>query len=339
MVNTELSDSIKNKALALGYDRCGIIPAEPNEDYTRYLEQRMADFPESVHLYEMLRSYAYPPENMKSIVVCARRYNQYRKFPNLDNRIGKLYLFDGRLDFAPEYQAKVGVEACFDELGIAYEYDIVSARWAAKNAGIGFFGRNNFIYTDFGSYVWIDVWTVDAELGFNPSDQPIRQKSLCNDNCRKCIDACPTKALSGDFSMDRGKCIAHLSFFSTQAQPERFRDDMGVWLYGCDVCQDVCPMNHGKFEQTTDFPRMAETEEQITLEKILALDEEYFTTVLNPRFWYIGKKRTWLWKCNALRAMANLGDPKYHELIRKACGDENEHVREIAEWACKKVGI
>lgn len=161
----------------------------------------------------------------------------------------------------------------------------------------------------------------------------------CPENCRRCIESCPTKALSEDYSMDCGICIAQLSFYSSELPSEEIRDKMGTWVYGCDICQDVCPMNKKKWSEEEDFPGLENIEALLSLEKILTMDENTLLEVLHPRFWYISKDRIWLWKCNAIRAMVNSGDNKYHQLIKAACDDNNDKIRTMALWACKRLGI
>ena len=339
MSKNELTASIRFKALELGHDLCGIIPAETFGEFTRGLEKRMEDFPESKGEYEGLRRLAAMPENAKSVIVCAHKYTQYKIPACFDGLIGKCYLFDGRLGFTQEFEACKGLGEFLTSLGIAYKQNSVSARWAAQKAGLGFFGRNNFLYTKFGSYAWINTWEVDAELDYTQNAPDPGIQCLCNDHCRKCVEACPTKALSGDFAMDKRKCVAQISFGGPGAGDTALHDPMGTWIYGCDACQDACPMNKGKFNETTNFPRMDETERGITLEKILLMDDEYFEKILHPRFWYLPKERMWVWKCNALRAMANSGDAKYRALIRNALAHDDEQVRKTAQWACEKLGI
>jgi len=333
-----LTKKIKEKAINLGYNLCGIIPAVTLDDFTRGLDRRMKDFPEVKSSYEDLSRLAFPPKEAKSIIVCIGKYTQYKVPELLDNVIGKFYLFDERLKYSNEYQASQGLGDYLKSLGINYTNNTISARWAAEKAGLGFFGKNNFIYTKFGSYVWINTWAVDVELDYLKTETA-ETKSLCCDNCRKCIDACPTKALSGDFSMNKEKCIAALSFGGGEINKKELWDKTGAWIYGCDICQDVCPMNKNKLKQTETFPLMAETTENITFEKIMKMDEKYFFEVLYPRFWYIGKDKMWVWKCNVLRAMVNSGDAKYHNLITDACSDKDDHVRETALWARNKLQI
>jgi epoxyqueuosine reductase len=308
---------VKEKALQLGYLACGIIPSNIFQEYAQYLDERKKSFPESREMYEPLYDFAILPKEAKSVIVCTRRYNQYKIPVSLDGLIGKFYLFDSRLPYSHENRAGAEFEGYLKTLGITILQCNVPDRLAAAKAGLGKFGRNNFIYSpEHGSYIWIETWVVDTELDYDA----VREKILlseCNDNCQKCIQSCPTKALSSSLSMDRGKCVTQLNCFSQKKPDEKTRAQMGLWLYGCDTCQDVCPVNKGKFSENEEFPLLNEFEEYLKPENLLEMDEDTFTNIINPRFWYIDKDSLWLWKCNALRCMINSGDSKYHHLIKK----------------------
>jgi len=154
------------------------------------------------------------------------------------------------------------------------------------------------------------------------------------------MQACPTKALSGCFSMDRGKCVTQLQCFAKEDAPdESTRAQMGTWLYGCDACQDACPLNKNRFSETGEFPLLSEFEEYLSPEHILEMDEDAYQNVVNPRFWYIGKEGMWRWKCNALGSMINSGDSKYYSLIKKGCSHEDTRVRKVAQFGCDRLGI
>jgi epoxyqueuosine reductase len=334
-----LSNKVKSIANEFGYDLCGIIKAEPFKEFVSFLDERIEHFPNSSHLYKKLYGLAFSNEKeveAKSIIVCIRRYNKYKIPEGMDKYIGKTYLFDGRLDYSEEYKNSVLFENQMKEFGFDIKKYDLAARWAAAKAGLGRFGKNNFIYTEFGSWVWIDTWIVNQEMEY---DEPSKLNNICPANCTKCIDACPTKALSGPKMMDRGACIAQLSFYSATNPSEVKRDEMGTLLYGCDICQDVCPMNKNKWKEEQDFPRLNDLLDYLSLEKILEMDEETFLNIIQPRFWYIGKDNIWLWKSNAIRAMVNSNEIKYHEFIKKACQNENEKVQEMAVWACEKLGL
>ena len=334
-----ITAGIKEQAYTLGYDLCGVIQVGALKEYSVYLDKRIKRFPESRHLYEKLYDLGSPEKKgewAKSIIVCVRRYNRYEIPPDIDKFFGKVYLFDGRLSYAKEYKNVILFEEYLKNLGAEFLKDSAAARWAAVNAGLGRFGKNNFLYTKFGSWVWIDTWTVNMDLDY---DAPGAKIEACPKNCRKCIDACPTGALSEPFAMDRGLCVAQLSFFSSELPSDHIKDQMGTWLYGCDVCQDVCPKNKDKWIEEQEFPGLSSIADLLSPQKIAEMDEKTFLERIQPRFWYIAKEGIWLWKSNAIRAMANSNDKKYHKYIKQARRESDEKVRVMANWACKKLGL
>ena len=335
----DITAGIKERAYELGYDLCGVIGAGAVKEYSTYLDRRIERFPQSRHLYEKLYDLASPETKAdwaKSIIVCVRRYNKYEIPPGTDKYFGKVYLFDGRLPYSEEYENVLLFQEYLKDSGVSFLKDSAAARWAAVKAGLGRFGKNNFLYTKYGSWVWIDTWTVDVELKY---DAPAARLEACPKDCRKCIDACPTGALSEPFAMDRGICIAQLSFFSSGLPSDRLKDQMGTWLYGCDICQDVCPKNKGKWTEGREFPGLGAMAELLSPENIARMDEKTFLSQIQPRFWYIGTEGFWLWKSNAIRAMANSNDPKYHDYIRQARHERDEKVKNMANWACGKLGL
>lgn len=338
------SNKVKAKAYELGYDLCGIIKAEPMYEYVAYLDDRIKHYPESRHLYEDLYDLAYPQEKAnwaKSIIVCVRRYSKYIIPQEMDKYIGKLYLFDRRLEYSKEYSDDNMFELFLKDMGMLTYKNGVAARWAAVKAELGTFGKNNFLYTKFGSWVSIDTWIVNKEMEYDTKQEKI---NTCGPNCRRCIDACPTKALAEPFMMNMGKCIAELSYFSTELYsteliPENLREKMGTWIYGCDICQNVCPRNKNKWDANENFPQLDQLNEFVKLENILQMDQDKFLRIIQPRFWYVEKDSLWIWRCNALQAMVNSNNEKYHKYIKEACTDENKNVREMAAWACNKLDL
>ena len=139
--------------------------------------------------------------------------------------------------------------------------------------------------------------------------------------------------------MDRGRCITQLTCFANDTLDEETRSQMGLWLYGCDGCQDACPQNKDKFKESEEYPLLREYEVYLRPEGLLEMDENTYLNVINPRFWYAGKDKLWLWKCNALRHMVNSRDPEYHSLIKKSCDHEDARVRDVAQWGMRKLGI
>ena len=333
-----LANKIKKRAKELGYLACGIIPTSSFEEYTKALDERVEKFPESKELYEEFYDFANQISGAKSVIVCTQRFNSYKPVESLKGIIAKCYQFDNRLPYTYEHRTKIEFETYLKTLGIHVMEDItVPDRWSAVKAGLGKFGRNNFVYDpEHGSNIWIETWVVDKELEYDLSEGSSFMPD-CEEGCHKCITACPTKALSGKFTMDMGKCITYLFCNFDKKRDESLREKMQQWIYGCDVCQDVCPHNQNKFNEEEKYPLLADHAEHLSLEDILKMDEETYKNTVNPRFWYVGEEGLLLWKYNALRAMINSRNKKYHHLIELYCSHENPQMRELANWGWEKI--
>lgn len=333
-----LEDKIKAKARELGYDACGIIEAGGFEEFTSQLNTRSDLFPHASSFYDNLRKLASPQDQVewaKSVVVCVRRYDKYKIPEGLDQFFGKVFLVDGRLSHTKEYANHVAFEQFLQEQGFQTALNVVPARWSAVKAGLGKFRNNNFLYTRQGSWLWVDTWVVDKELEYEKQVED--RRFSCPAGCNKCIEACPTGALSAPLTMDATKCIACLSFRSYMSPEENLLEKMGTWLYGCDICQNVCPANAKTWqEKETEFPEQLPLQDLITPEHIFTMDEETYETKIQPRFWYISKEDMWFWKCKAIRAMANEDAQKYRSYFLQAREDSHEAVRKMARWALEK---
>jgi len=111
-------------------------------------------------------------------------------------------------------------------------------RAVAQKAGLGFIGKNTMLITrGLGSYVFLASVLTTLEL---PSDTPDARS--CG-SCTLCIDACPTQAITEPYHLDARRCISYLTIESKQQTPEELRSKMGDWVFGCDICQEVCPHN------------------------------------------------------------------------------------------------
>ena len=334
-----LSQKIKAKAIELEYVGCGIIPAASFDEYANEIDKRSEMFPEAKEYYDIFRDISSPPKGSKSIIVCTQRINRYVIPKDFEPFFGKMYLFDNRISYTDEHRANTEFETYLKMLGLNIIDGSIPDRWAGARAGLGKFGRNNFLYDEkHGSYIIINTWIVDKELDYDATPENV-YLSVCADGCHKCIEACPTKALSDKLLMNAAKCICRVQFDGEDALKGDMKEQMGVWLYGCDACQDVCPANKGKFTESVEYPLLSEFEEFMNLESILEMDEETYQTILNPRFWYAGKENLWLWKCNVLRCMINSGDTKYHALIKQQCDNADERISNMAKWGCEKLKI
>jgi epoxyqueuosine reductase len=121
-------------------------------------------------------------------------------------------------------------------------------RAVAERAGHGFFGKNtNLLQPRSGSWFFLSEILVDLEL---PADN--REIKVSCGSCRRCIDACPTDAFPAPYVLDSGKCISYLTIENRGVIPRELRSSIGYWIFGCDVCQDVCPFN--RFSSDARWP-------------------------------------------------------------------------------------
>ena len=141
--------------------------------------------------------------------------------------------------------------------------------WAAKS-GLGWIGKNtNLISKEYGSFVLIGELIIDLELEYDDS-----VKDYCG-SCTKCIQACPTNALS-PYKIDARKCISYLTIEKKGEIPEKFKGKWNNWIFGCDICQDVCPWNSkANYHDESQF-KITEELKNLTKEDWQSLDKERF---------------------------------------------------------------
>jgi epoxyqueuosine reductase len=200
----------------------------------------------------------------------------------------------------------------------------------AKYAGIGWTGKNTCILNQkMGSWLFLGVILTSIEL---TPDLPAPDR--CG-TCTRCIDACPTEALIAPYQLDSNRCISYLTIEKRGSIPEDLREGMGRHVFGCDICQDVCPWN--RKAPATTLPEFQPREGLVNpaLEWLAELTAEEF------REKFRGSpirraKRTGLRK-NAVVAMANSGDRRFVPLLEKLAADEDPAVAEHAKWAAKKI--
>ena len=167
---------IVNKAIELGFDKCGIIPVQMMRDYEVRLEERMEHFPQTKDKYESFRSFAHLQNDYslaKAIVVVSFWYGKYYIPNNLQNYVAKYYLTDGRRNPNSEgYQTSTRFEKYLMDCGFQTatdrDFGITALRWAGMKAGIGIIRKNNFFYTEKGSYQYLEAFLIDQPLQYIP---------------------------------------------------------------------------------------------------------------------------------------------------------------------------
>jgi len=202
----------------------------------------------------------------------------------------------------------------------------------ARRAGLGWFGKNTMLINKrFGSWFFLGALLTDAEL---EPDSP-HATAHCG-TCTRCLDACPTEAFVAPYVLDARKCISYLTIeLRGRPIPEELRDGVGEWLFGCDVCQDVCPWNR-KSPMTTDPAFQSRVDlSHVDCASLIDLTEDEFqerfgaTPLARPG-------RSGLAQ-NACVVLGNSGDNSAAAPLRRALADEDPVVREAAAWGLRRL--
>jgi len=200
----------------------------------------------------------------------------------------------------------------------------------AKYAGVGWIGKNTCILNQkMGSWLFLGVILTSIELVPN-----LPAPDRCG-TCTRCIDACPTDALIAPYELDSNRCISYLTIEKRGAVPEDLRDGIGRHVFGCDICQDVCPWNRkAPATKALEFqPR--EGLVNPALDWLAQISEEEFRQTFRGSP-IRRTKRTGL-RRNAVIAMGNTGDRNFLAVLEKLASDEDPVVAEHARWAARKV--
>jgi epoxyqueuosine reductase len=252
-----LARAVKRKASDLGFDLVGVAPADPTR-HRAYLRQWLDSGKAGTMDYlarrfeERADPRAYLP-GAASVVCVARNYHvplEPAPEPGRRGRVARYALGDDyhelikpRLyDLAdwireqvPGSRTRCGVDTA-----------PVLERELAARAGVGWVGKNTcVIHPRLGSWLLLGEVLTTIPL---PADEPVTDH--CG-SCTRCLDACPTGAITEPYRLDASRCISYLTIEHRGDIPAEFHGPIGDWLYGCDVCQDVCPHNH-RVESTAD---------------------------------------------------------------------------------------
>ena len=335
-----LSSELKALALELGFARAGVAAVEPlHQDAERLRAwlsagshgqmQYMADTAEvraDPRHAEMMPS-------ARSVIVLATAYARSPGLARLDGG-GRIARYAQGRDYHPLLYdrlralkrrlraAGATARACVDSM------PVLERAWAVK-AGLGFVGKNAcLIIPGLGSHVLLSAVLTSAEL---EPDMPMAERCGA---CRLCLDACPTQAFRGTRDLDARRCISYLTIEHEGSIASELREGMGEWLFGCDVCQDVCPYNKKERLQPSaagDPFAPRERVRELGVEDFLRMDEGVFdrytrSTALR-RAGRVGMAR------NAAIVMGNSGEKRHLPVLEAAAErDPSEVVREAAAW-------
>jgi epoxyqueuosine reductase len=201
----------------------------------------------------------------------------------------------------------------------------------ARRAGLGWFGKNTMlIHKRLGSYFFLGALLLDLEL----RPDPAQETSHCG-TCTACLDACPTQAFPEPGVLDARRCISYLTIELRSPVPEDLRGSLDEWIFGCDVCQEVCPWNRKALPGTE--PALQPRAELIALDpvELLSLSEEAFRRRFRGTALLRAKRRGLL--RNAALLLGNRGDPAALPALRRALDDAEPLIREAAQWAIEQI--
>jgi len=244
--NTKL---IKEKAHALGFFYCGISKADFLKEEAPRLEEWLKksyngkmDYMNN-HFDKRLDPRLLV-DDAKSVVSLLLNYHPMETQSDLSAPKISKYAYGQDYHFVIKDKLKQLFAFIHEEIGevggrmFVDSAPVMDKAWA-KKSGLGWIGKNsNLIHPKHGSFFFIAELILDLEL---KEDGPI--KDYCG-TCTKCIDACPTDAIVEPYVVDGSKCISYLTIeLKDQILPIEFKEKMDGWMFGCDVCQDVCPWN------------------------------------------------------------------------------------------------
>ena len=249
MNKTDHTNLIKSWSKDLGFDHCGIARAVRLDDDARRLEGWLGKGMQGTMRYmedhfDLRIDPARLVPGAKSVITLLMSYFPSLQQPSGIPRIAKYAYGD---DYHAVIRSKLNqllekVRSTIGDIdgrGFVDSAPVLERSWAVRS-GLGWVGKNgNLLNRESGSFFFIATLIVDLQLNY---DAPFTG-DFCG-TCRRCIDACPTEAISPEKVVDGSKCISYFTIeLKDQLIPEAMKDRFDNWLFGCDTCQDVCPWN------------------------------------------------------------------------------------------------
>lgn len=342
----ETTKRIRDKALNIGFDLVGISPVGDFPEGQYYKQWLTKGYHAGMQYMERNSEKRVDVRNIvpgaRSVISCALNYNSKMPYSTEINDLSRGWI--SRYAWAEDYHFRVKdmidqlksfvIGISEDEPGTegtrAYvDTGPVLERSYAKYAGIGWSGKNTCIINqEIGSWLFLAEVITDMVLDY---DYTVSDR--CG-TCNRCIEACPTDALREPYVLDSNRCISYLTIENKGEIPAEMREGIGNNIFGCDICQDVCPWNRkAEAGDGRSYPREGHYAPE--LERLAELDDpafrEYFRKSPVKR-----AKRNGLLR-NVLVAMGNSGNSELAGKVEDCLADEEPLVRSHAAWALWKL--
>ena len=246
--NSSLSILIKEAAIRLGFFKCGFSKAEALDEDGELLKKWLSQNHHAGMTYmENHFEKRIDPVKLhapaKSVISVLYNYYPQKILPESDNYKISKYAYGKDYHFVVKDKLNQLLEIIEDLSGsrdariFVDSAPVLDRRWAQKS-GLGWIGKNSCLITkEQGSFFFVGEIIIDLELEY---DSPINE--YCG-SCTKCLNACPTNALIAPNRLDARKCISYHTIENKEEIPEKFKNHFEDWIFGCDICQDVCPWN------------------------------------------------------------------------------------------------
>jgi len=330
-------EGVRRLARECGFELAGVAAAEPSGDFARYREWAAHGYAgEMRYLTDRRADVRRDPHNLlegaRSIICVGKLYNT----PGPEDAEVSRYAWGGDYHRVMRDGLAQMVELLTEEAG-AFEHKIcvdtapLLERSYARQAGLGWIGKNTcLIHEPLGSWFFLGEIVTSLEI---VADSPPPDR--CG-TCTRCIDACPTKALvpdrDGNWTLDSRRCISYLTIELRSPIPEEHREGLGSHIFGCDICQDVCPWN-SRAPVTQEPAFFARPRPGLENFAKLSAGELHQTTRDSPmaRAGYSGMLR------NIAIAMGNSRLDQFRGPLEDLAASPDEMVAEHAQWALKKL--
>lgn len=337
-----ISERLKSLGQELGFAQIGIAPAVTPTGFHRLLEWvSRGQNADMLWVDRRLDAYRHPDGVMsgtRSVIMAAMNYHDGEhttEGPRIARYAsGSADYHDVLKPLLKRLVALLRAEFPQSRNRIVIDTAPLLERDFGRLAGLGWFGKNTMLISrSIGSWFFLGAILTDIELTY---DQPLEQ-TFCG-SCTRCLDACPTKAFPEPGVLDARRCISYLTIEHRHAGiPEEFRSDLGPWLFGCDICQDVCPWN--RFAPADTLPEFQQKLNFSASEcrSLLRLTEEEFRDRFSGSP-LLRSGRTGLLR-NAAIVLANLRDFDSRPELEVLLQDGEQILRETAAWAIQQLDV
>ncbi len=336
-------ERLRAHAMALGFSLFGtlrVTPSETHPIYVRWLQQGYAGTMGYLERHrDLKRDVRTLLPEAQTLVALGIRYAP-SDLPEPQPGTGRVSRYALSLDYHDLVREKLNALAAFarEELGIEgnsrsfVDSGPVLEREYAQRAGLGWFGKHScLIHPEQGSYFFLAELLLACDL---PEDSPFTRIN-CG-SCTRCMEACPTDAIVADRTVDARRCISYLTIELKDEIPEELRSGMGAHVFGCDICQEVCPWN--RRAPASEVPEFAPDPERLQprLLEWMALDEDGFRSRFRKTPLWRSKRRGLL--RNVAVALGNWGSPEAVPVLVQALDDPEPLIRQHAVWALRTIG-